>query len=127
MIGQVPVIAAAFDKGPACSPEYLVHSGRLRASESPHEVMLAEAYCTEGCCGALYVTIVRDGPEVAWNDWRSSMKGGPPPEARFDAAAYDREVTRAERDYSWEWPARGRMHLPGGSWERSAVSARITC
>jgi len=102
----VPVIAAAFDKGPAHSPEYLVHSGQLRATETPHEVMLAEAYCTEGCCGALYVTIVRDGPVVVWKDWRSSMKGDPPPEARFNAAAYDREVTRAEQDYTWEWPAR---------------------
>jgi hypothetical protein len=106
MIGGIPVIAAAFDKGPAHSPEYLVHSGRLRATETPHEVMLAEAYCTEGCCGGLYVTIVRDGAEVVWKDWRSSMQGDPPPEARFDAASYDREVTCAEQDYTWEWPAR---------------------
>lgn len=111
MIGGIPVIAAAFDKGPAHPPEYLLHSGRLRASEAPHQVMLAEAYCTEGCCGALYVTIVRDGPEVVWKDWRSSMKGDPPPEARFDAAAYDREVARAERDYTWEWPARTAARL----------------
>jgi hypothetical protein len=111
MIGGIPVIAAAFDKGPACSPEYLAHSGRLRATEAPHEVMLAEAYCTEGCCGALYVTIVRDGPEVVWKDWRSSMKGDPPPEARFNAAAYDREVARAEQDYTWEWPARTAARL----------------
>jgi hypothetical protein len=106
MIGGIPIIAAAFDKGPAHSPEYLVHSGLLRAAETPHEVMLAEAYCTEGCCGGLYVTIVRDGPEVTWKDWRSSMKGDPPPEAHFDAAAYDREVARAEQDHAWEWPAR---------------------
>jgi hypothetical protein len=106
MIGGIPVVAASFDKGPARSPEYLVHSGRLRATETPREVMLAEAYCTEECCGGLYVTIVRDGPEVVWKDWRSSMQGGTPPEARFDAAAYDREVTGAEQDYTWEWPAR---------------------
>jgi hypothetical protein len=111
LIGGIPVIAAAFDKGPAQDPGYLVHSGRLRATGTPHEVMLAEAYCTEGCCGGLYVTIVRDGPEVVWKDWRSSMKGDPPPEARFDAAAYDREVGRAERDYSWEWPARTAARL----------------
>ena len=127
MIGGIPVIAAAFDKGPAHPPEYLLHSGRLRAIETPHEVMLAEAYCTEGCCGALYVTIVRDGPEVVWKDWRSSMKGDPPPEARFNAAAYDREVARAERDYTWEWPARtaarlldARLHADPdilGSWD----------
>ncbi|HEX6519177.1 MAG TPA: hypothetical protein VF070_04070 [Streptosporangiaceae bacterium] len=111
MIGGIPVIAAAFDKGPAGSPEYLVHSGRLRATETPHEVRLAEAWCTEGCCGALYVTIVRDGPDVVWKDWRSGMKGDPPPEARLDAAAYDRELSRAEQDYSWEWPARTAARL----------------
>jgi hypothetical protein len=111
MIGGIPVVAAAFDKGPACPPEYLVHSGRLRATEAPHEVMLAEAYCTEGCCGALYVTIVRNGPEVVWKDWRSSMQGDPPPEARFNAAAYDREVARAEQDYTWEWPSRTAARL----------------
>jgi hypothetical protein len=111
LAGQIPVIATAFDKGPAHSPEYLVHSGRLRATEAPHEVRLAEAYCSEGCCGALYVTIVRDGPEVVWKGWRSRMKGAPPPEARFDAVAYDREVTRAERDYTWEWPARTAARL----------------
>lgn len=111
MIGGIPVIAAASGKGPAQDPGYLVHSGRLRATGTPHEVMLAEAYCTEGCCGGLYVTIVRDGPEVVWKDWRPGMKGDPPPEARFDAAAYDREAGRAERDYSWEWPARTAARL----------------
>jgi hypothetical protein len=88
MIGGIPVIAAAFDKGPAHPPEYLPAAQRAAARQrDPHEVMLAEAYCTEGCCGAHYVTIVRDGPEVVWKDWRLSMKGDPPPEARFNAAA----------------------------------------
>ncbi|MGP3966669.1 hypothetical protein ACTWQH_03120 [Streptomyces sp. 6N223] len=106
VIDGMPVVAAAFDKGPAESPERLVHNGRLRATSEPRDVMLAEAYCTEGCCGGLYVTIVRDGEEVVWKDWRSSMRGDPPREVRFDAVEYDREVARAERDHSWEWPAR---------------------
>jgi hypothetical protein len=106
VIDGMPVVATAFDKGSAESPERLVHRGQLRATCDPREVRLAEAYCTEGCCGGLYVTITREGPEVLWKDWRSSMPGDPPQEVRFDAAEYDREVARAEQDHSWEWPAR---------------------
>ncbi|MEV6829465.1 hypothetical protein [Amycolatopsis sp. NPDC051102] len=51
VIDGMPVVANAFDMGPAESPEQLVHSGRLRATSDPQEVRLAEAYCTEGCCG----------------------------------------------------------------------------
>ncbi|MFH9968705.1 hypothetical protein ACH4PR_46710 [Streptomyces mirabilis] len=32
---------------------------------------LAEASCTEGCCGALCVTIQRDGDYVLWDEWRN--------------------------------------------------------
>ncbi|WP_221320311.1 hypothetical protein [Actinoplanes sp. L3-i22] len=101
-----PIVAAAFDKGPAEQPERLLGGRRLRATVEPREVRLAEAYCTEGCCGGLYVTIVRDGSGVLWKDWRSSMPGDPPPDVRFDAARYDRELARAEQDHGWEWPAR---------------------
>lgn len=73
-------------------------------------MQLAEAYCTEGCCGALYVTIRRDGDEVVWGDWRGAV-GPTPPEYRFAAAAYDAEVGRAERDRSWCWPARNTARL----------------
>jgi hypothetical protein len=106
LIDAIPVVAARFDKGPAEMPEQLLATGRLRATDEPQDVRLAEAYCTEGCCGGLYVTIVREGAEVVWKDWRSSMPGDPPPEVRFDAALYDAEVERAEHDHSWEWPAR---------------------
>lgn len=98
VIDGVPVVAALFDKGPARSPEDLIHNGHLRATSEPREVMLAEAYCTEECCGGLYVTIVREGAEVVWR-YRDGE------EVRFDAAEYDREVARAEQDHSWEWPA----------------------
>jgi len=107
-----PVIAAAFDRGVAHSPEQLLGSGQLRATEEPREVQLAEAWCTEGCCGALYVTIVRDGDTVLWHNWRRppAPKSEPPlpelPNLRFDAGQYDAEITRAENDHSWEWPAR---------------------
>lgn len=146
LIDGVPIVAAKFGKGPAEMPEQLLGTGRLRAAGEAHEVRLAEAYCTEGCCGGLYVRIEREGAEVVWKDWRSSMPGDPPPEVRFDAAQYDAEVERAENDHSWEWPARtfarlvnGRLRaapevfgrwdcLPGWctSWLRDFDTARLT-
>ncbi|MET9610815.1 hypothetical protein ABZZ17_37990 [Streptomyces sp. NPDC006512] len=105
-----PLLPALFGKGPGGPPEDLLDSGLLRAGPRPREVRLAEADCTEGCCGALYVTIRRDGPEVVWGGWRGAA-GPPPPEYRFDAAAYDAEVERAEKDESWCWPARSAARL----------------
>ncbi|WP_431040627.1 hypothetical protein ACQUSR_01160 [Streptomyces sp. P1-3] len=117
LIDGRPLVPEAFGRGPAGSPEYLLDSGRLRASTAPREVRLAEAYCTEGCCGALYVTICRDGEHVVWRDWRrpaTPPSQQPPPELpeyRFDAAEYDAEITRAENDHSWAWPARSTARL----------------
>ncbi|MEV6965675.1 hypothetical protein AB0M47_11205 [Hamadaea sp. NPDC051192] len=112
VVDGMPVVARYFDKGPAASPEALLTTGRLRATEEPHEVRLAEAYCTEGCCGGLYVTIVREGTEVVWRNWRSSSTADDlPAEVRFDAVAYDQEVSRAGHDHSWEWPARSVARL----------------
>lgn len=102
------VVADEFDPGPGHSPERLLSpGGLLRASAESHEVELAEAECTWGCCGALCVTIRRDGKQVVWGDWRD--RNGPEPELpefRFDAEDYDREVARAEQDRDWEWRAR---------------------
>ncbi|MGW2593177.1 hypothetical protein ACWCXC_23315 [Streptomyces sp. NPDC001515] len=117
-----PLVPALFPWGPAEEPEALLDSRALRAGEEPHEVRLAEAYCTEGCCGALYVTVRRDVDAVVWENWR--RPGTPPlppgvpaePAAlRFDAAAYDAEIARAEADTSWSWPARttGRLIRAG--------------
>lgn len=111
LIDGVPVIATAFDRGSPEEPEYFFRAARLCATPTPTEVRLAEAYCTEGCCGGLYVTIVREGNEVIWKDWRSSTPDGAPAEVRFDAVQYDREVARAEQDHSWEWPARTAARL----------------
>ncbi|MFE2242264.1 hypothetical protein ACFXCU_22495 [Streptomyces virginiae] len=110
LIDGVPLVPALFGKGRGHPPEYLIDSGRLRAAPEPREVQLCEAYCTEGCCGALYVTIRRDGDEVVWDGWRGAV-GPPPPPYRFDAAAYDAELARAERDHSWCWPARSTARL----------------
>ncbi|MGF1428998.1 hypothetical protein [Kitasatospora sp. LaBMicrA B282] len=116
LIDGRPLVLELFPTGPVNSPEYLLDSGRLRAAPEPREVQLAEAYCTEGCCGALHVTIRREGDEVVWEDWRfSSGASAAAPAAlrtlRFDAAAYDAELARATDDRSWSWPARTTAHL----------------
>ncbi|MFD7789446.1 hypothetical protein ACFV4Q_41185 [Streptomyces nojiriensis] len=110
LVDGLPLLPALFGKGPGNPPEYLIDNGALRAGPEPHEVQLAEAPCTEGCCGALYVTIRRDGAEVVWDGWRGVV-GPPPPAYRFDAAAYDAELERAEQDHSWCWPARSTARL----------------
>ncbi|GAA2399415.1 hypothetical protein GCM10010191_03010 [Actinomadura vinacea] len=112
LIDGRPLVPDAFGRGPGNSPEDLLDTGRLRAEAEPREVQLAEAYCTEGCCGALYVTICREGEHVVWRDWRRpaalpSRRPAPElPEYRFDAAEYDAEIAHAENDRSWAWPAR---------------------
>nr|WP_237550745.1 hypothetical protein [Streptomyces sp. SID8354] len=118
LIDGRPVVPAVFGRGPAHSPEHLLDEGRLRAGAEPHEVQLAEADCTEGCCGALYVTIRRDSDQVVWENWRRPQAmpgaGQPAPELpayRFDTSAYDTEIARAEADRSWSWPARTTARL----------------
>ncbi|QLE76391.1 hypothetical protein FGW37_29085 [Streptomyces rectiverticillatus] len=131
LIDGRPLVPEVFGRGPAHSPEYLLDTGRLRATAEPREVQLAEAYCTEGCCGALHVTICRDGDQVVWRDWRrpGTLPNRQPapelPEYRFDAAAYDAEVTRAETDRSWAWPARNTARLiDAGLRDRPGILAR---
>ncbi|MEU6243884.1 hypothetical protein [Streptomyces sp. NPDC047024] len=116
LIDGRPVVPALFGRGPAHSPEYLLDEGRLRAGPEPREVQLAEARCTEGCCGALYVTIRRDADQVVWENWRRTMPDSrePAPESpthRFDASDYDAEIARAEADRSWSWRARSVARL----------------
>ncbi|MFE3068256.1 hypothetical protein [Streptomyces sp. NPDC059247] len=109
LIDGRPLVPSVFGQGPGEPPERALLNGALRAGPEPTEVRLAEASCTEGCCGALYVTVRREGPHVVWDGWRRpGAPPGPPhaPAYRFDADAYDREVTRAERDLGWAWPAR---------------------
>ncbi|MFE5523269.1 hypothetical protein ACFQ9Q_36955 [Streptomyces virginiae] len=124
LIDGIPLVPALFGKGRGHPPEYLIDSGRLRATAEPREVQLCEAYCTEGCCGALYVTIRRDGDEVVWDGWRGAV-GPPPPAYRFDAAAYDAELARAEQDHSWCRPARSTARLiAAGLRDRPELTAR---
>ncbi|GAA3923698.1 hypothetical protein GCM10022244_36710 [Streptomyces gulbargensis] len=115
LIDGRPLVAEFFGRGPGDAPERLLDSGALRATAAPRKVRLAEAYCTEGCCGALYVTVRREGGHVVWSDWRRPGRGpaGPqdPPAYRFDAGACDAEVARAENDHDWTWPARRTARL----------------
>ncbi|MEW2128438.1 hypothetical protein AB0891_32500 [Streptomyces sp. NPDC007259] len=109
-----PLVPEYFGRGPANAPEELLDTGLLRATDEPREVQLAEAYCTEGCCGALYVTVRRDGDQVVWGGWRCPVPPGGKremPEIRFEAAAYDAEIARAEGDDGWAWPARRAARL----------------
>ncbi|MEU3792365.1 hypothetical protein AB0F07_21590 [Streptomyces fructofermentans] len=102
------ILAVAFTDGPGEDPKcLLLPGGPLIAGAEPHEVRLAEASCVEACCGALYVTLRRDGDEVVWSDWRNPDRDGVDlPEFRFDAGEYRAEVERAVADRGWEWPAR---------------------
>ncbi|MFE0545631.1 hypothetical protein [Streptomyces sp. NPDC058891] len=101
------ILADTFTEGPGGEPQCLLTpGGPLTAVSEPHEVRLAEASCTEECCGALYVTIRRDGDYVVWGEWRNPDREVDLPAFRFEAQEYQREVERATADRSWEWPAR---------------------
>ncbi|MFD8483082.1 hypothetical protein [Kitasatospora sp. NPDC059673] len=109
LIDGRPIVPTLFRDGPALTPELLLDEGRLHARAEPHEVQLAEATCAGGCCGELFVTVRRDGEHVLWENWRRTLNGRAPfdpPARRFDAAAYDAAIARAEADPRWRWHAR---------------------
>ncbi|MFF5970201.1 hypothetical protein ACFY7C_01620 [Streptomyces sp. NPDC012769] len=129
-----PLVPEVFGRGAGNTPEDLLDAGCLVATEEPREVRLADAWCCEGCCGALSVTVVREGDEVVWRDWRHPARlpsGDPAPELpayRFDAAAYDAELARATGDDGWSWPARTTGRLIGAALrERPEPLARWDC
>ena len=107
LVDGVDILAGAFTEGPGEDPDRLLTlDSPLVACATPVPVRLAEAVCTEGCCGALYVTIRRDGDEVIWGGWHNPDEAGPLlPDFSFDAAQYQAEIVRAIGDRSWEWPA----------------------
>ncbi|WP_141746801.1 hypothetical protein [Streptomyces agglomeratus] len=62
------ILADAFTKGLGEEPEYLlVPGGPLTTTSKPHEVRLAEASCTDGCFGVLYVSVRRESDHVLWD------------------------------------------------------------
>ncbi|MFJ6623218.1 hypothetical protein ACIQOW_37335 [Kitasatospora sp. NPDC091335] len=112
-------------------PRYLLRRTRpLRATATPHEVRLAGAGCgLERCCGALYVTVRRDGEQVVWAGWRDPAdQDFDLPELRFAADRYEAEVRRAEEDRGWKWPAAVvATLLEAGLREREDWLARWEC
>ncbi|SFT78722.1 hypothetical protein SAMN04487904_108113 [Actinopolyspora lacussalsi subsp. righensis] len=107
LVDGTDVVATGLPGKPAEPPfRLLAPETPLLASSEPHEVRLAEAVCTEECCGALYVTIRRDGDQIVWYGWRDPDSSDPElPDFRFDARQYRAEIDRARSDRSWEWTA----------------------
>ena len=96
-------------------PEGFAHSCRywrgpaeswpLAATEEPRRVMITQPTCTAGCCGALYVTIRREGDQVLWESWENTSNiTAVPTDFHFDSAQYEAELARAAADRSWEEP-----------------------
>ncbi|MFG2337408.1 hypothetical protein [Streptomyces yangpuensis] len=104
LVDGLPLVASRFPIGVGEHPLVLLDKGLLRAGEEPREVRLAGPHCGEGCCGALRVTVRREGDHVVWDGWQGAQGPRPGP-LRFDAAAYDAEITRAAQDREWEWQA----------------------
>ncbi|WP_283133122.1 hypothetical protein [Rhizohabitans arisaemae] len=104
LVDDRPLIAEAFPLGVPGTPETLLRE--LPARSQAREVRLAGVACDEGCCGALYVTIVLDGDTVIWRDWRNPREKVGLPELRFAARPYAMVIEEALRDDRWEWPAR---------------------
>ncbi|MFD8007162.1 hypothetical protein [Streptomyces mirabilis] len=121
LVGGRDILADAFAEGPGEDPQYLlVPNGPLTATSEPHEVRLAEASCTEGCCGALYVTIQRDGDYVLWDEWRNPEEDEVDlPAFRFEAQEYQREVERATAAAAGNG-RRGPLH---GCWNKTSENA----
>ncbi|MGW6912891.1 hypothetical protein ACWGB8_03555 [Kitasatospora sp. NPDC054939] len=90
------------------SPRYLLgRHGPLHATATTREVRVAWSGCgVEECCGALYMTVRRDGGHVVWADWRDPANQDLDlPELRFAAGPYEAEVVRAGEGRGWESPA----------------------
>ncbi|MGP3633592.1 hypothetical protein ACTU45_09515 [Streptomyces sp. 24-1644] len=109
-----PLVPAVFSRGGARNPEVLLDGGELRAGSGPREVMLAEAYCAEGCCGALRVTVRREGGEVVWEGWRrppyvpgATREAPALPAYRFDAVARVCAGSPGQaKELGFPWPGR---------------------
>ncbi|MFJ1756129.1 hypothetical protein [Kitasatospora sp. NPDC088134] len=124
LLGRVP-----FDSRAAEPERLLGPDGLLHAAEEPREVRLAESECGAECCGAVDVTIRREGSQVCWGDWRNPAGGTLAlPELCFDAGQYAAEVDRAGADHAWEWPARTTARLLAARLrERTDWQAAHTC
>jgi len=108
LVDGVDVLKEVHPEGFAHSCRYWrgpAESWPLAVTEEPRRVMITEPTCTAGCCGALYVTVRREGDEVIWESWENTSDvTAVPPDFRFDRAQYEAELARAAADHSWEEP-----------------------
>ncbi|MEU0529646.1 hypothetical protein [Amycolatopsis tolypomycina] len=102
------VVGSVFAEGPGKDPDQLLGpDSPLLPGAEPREVMLAEAVCSWGCCGAVFVRVRREGDEVVWDEWRNPDDPGLSlPAVRFAPAQYEAELARADGMRFWEWPGR---------------------
>jgi hypothetical protein len=108
LIDGVDVLKEVHPEGVAPSCRHWTgpaESRPLAVTEEPRRVMITEPVCTAGCCGALYVTMRREGDRVIWDAWENTGTNAAVPAAlSFDAAQYEAELARAAADRSWEEP-----------------------
>lgn len=108
LIDGVDVLKEVHPEGLAPSCRYWTgpaESWPLAVTEEPRRVMITEPTCTAGCCGALYVTMRREGDQVIWEAWENTSNITALPAAfRFDITQYEAELARAAADHSWEEP-----------------------
>ncbi|MDN0200243.1 hypothetical protein [Streptomyces sp. S.PNR 29] len=109
LIDGVDVLKEVHPEGVAPSCRHWTgpaESRPLAVTEEPRRVMITEPVCTAGCCGALYVTMRREGDRVIWDSWENTSDiAAPVPAAfHFDTAQYEAELARAAGDRSWEEP-----------------------
>ncbi|MGW5210999.1 hypothetical protein ACWEQO_07215 [Streptomyces sp. NPDC004051] len=108
LISGIDVLKEAHPEGVALSCWHWTgpaESWPLAVTEEPRRVMITEPTCTAGCCGALFVTVRREGDRVIWDAWENTSDvTAVPPDLSFDTAQYEAELARAAADRSWEEP-----------------------
>ncbi|MFF0106227.1 hypothetical protein [Streptomyces hirsutus] len=108
LIDGVDVLKEVHPEGFAHSCRYWrgpAESWPLAVTEEPRRVVITEPTCTAGCCGALYVTMRREGDRVIWESWENTSNiTAVPADFRFDSAQYEAELARAATERSWEEP-----------------------
>ncbi|WP_121749734.1 hypothetical protein [Streptomyces sp. E2N166] len=108
LIDGVDVLREVHPEGLALSCRHWTgpaESWPLAVTEEPRRVKITEPTCTAGCCGALYVTMRREGDRVIWDAWENTSDiTALPADVHFSAAQYDAELARAAADRSWEEP-----------------------
>lgn len=100
----------------------------LAVTREPRRIMITEPTCTAGCCGALYVTLRREGDRVIWDAWENTSDiAALPADITFDAAQYEAELARAAADRGWEEPVDTVARLLGQTLAGSGWFERWGC